>query len=113
LWVQGGADRWVAVEVVGQGLEHGLVGATDQVAVVGGEAVEGAVAEPDGAVGVLVGFVAAGGQGLVDDGQDLVGVAPGLGVAGGLGAELDAEAGGGPVEGGFGGTGGVGLDRAG
>src|SRR4029453_7127763 len=62
LWVQHRPDgRRVAVDLVGEGLEHSVVGSTDQLTVLGGDAVEGAVAEPDGAVGVVVGFVAAGG----------------------------------------------------
>ena len=44
----------------GEALEHGQVGAADELTVVGGDAVEGAVAQPDGGVGVVVGFVAAG-----------------------------------------------------
>jgi hypothetical protein len=44
LGVEHGPDGGVAVEVVGEGLEHGVVGAADQLAVVGGDAVEGAVA---------------------------------------------------------------------
>jgi hypothetical protein len=113
LGVEHGLDGRVAVEVAGQGLEHGVVGAADQLAVVGRDAVKGAVAEPDGAVGVVVGFVAAVGQGLVEGGKDLVGVAAGRGVAGRLGGELGAQGGGGAVEGGLGGAGGVGLDGAG
>jgi hypothetical protein len=72
--------------------------------VVGGDPVEGAVAQPDGAVGVVVGFVAAVGQGLAEFGKDLVGVVIGRGVAGRLGAELGAEGAGGAVEGGLGGA---------
>ena len=117
LGVEGGLEGWVAVEVVGEGLEHGVVGGADQLAVVGGDAVEGAVAEPDGAVGVLGGFIAAGGQGPAERGPGLVGVAPRAGVVGGLGAHLGAEGGaeggGGVVEGGLGGAGRVGLDGAG
>ena len=62
LWVQHRPDgRRVAVDLVGEGLEHGVVGSADQLTVLGGDAVEGAVAQPDGPVGVVVGFVAAGG----------------------------------------------------
>jgi len=50
-----------AVELVGEGLEHGVVGSADHLTVLGGDAVEGAVAEPDGAVRAVVGLVAAGG----------------------------------------------------
>jgi len=108
LWVQHRPDgRWVAVELVGEGLEHGVVGAADELAVVGGDAVEGAVAQPDGAVGLVVGLVAAGGQRLAECGEDLGGVTAGGGVAGRLGAEVGAEGGGGVVEGGRGGAGGV------
>jgi hypothetical protein len=57
--------------VVGEGLEDGVVGAADQLAVVGGDAVEGAVAQADGAVGVVGGFVAAAGQDLAEGGRDL------------------------------------------
>jgi hypothetical protein len=62
LWFQGGSDGLVAAEPVGEALEHGLGGSTDQLAVVGGDAVEGAVAQRDGAVGIVVGFVPAVGQ---------------------------------------------------
>src|SRR5215212_11678600 len=55
LWVQYRPDgRRVAVELVGEGLEHGVVGSADQLTVLGGDAVEGAVAEPDGAVDGLI-----------------------------------------------------------
>ena len=60
--------------MVGEGLKDGVVGPADQLAMPGGDAVEGAVAQPDAAVGVLVGFVAAGGQRLAERGQGLVGV---------------------------------------
>jgi hypothetical protein len=53
LWVQRRPDGWVVAEVVGEGLEHGVVGSADQLTVVGGDAVEGAVAEPDGAIEVV------------------------------------------------------------
>jgi hypothetical protein len=59
--------------------------------VVGGDAVEGAVAQPDGAVGLVVRFVAAGGQRLAECRKDLVGVATGPGMAGRLGAELGED----------------------
>jgi hypothetical protein len=62
---------------------------------VGGDAVEGAVAQPDGAVGVVVGFVAAEGQGLAECRKDLGGVAVGRGVGGRLGAELGPQGAGG------------------
>ena len=92
LWIQHRPDgRRVAVDLVGERLEHGVVGAADQLAVPGGDAVEGAVAQPDCAVDVLVGLVAAGGQRLADRGKDLIGVAVGRGVAGRLGAEVRAE----------------------
>jgi hypothetical protein len=65
--------------VVGEGLEDGVVGAADQLAVVGGDAVEGAVAQADGAVGVVGGFVAAAGQDLAEGGRDLGWVALGGG----------------------------------
>src|SRR5215216_6406003 len=114
LWVEHRPDgRRVAVDLVGEGLEHGVVGAADELAVLGGDAVEGAVAEPDGAVGVVVGFVAAGGQRLAERGEDLVRVAVGGGPAGRLDAELGAQGGGGAVEGGLGGPGAVGLDGGG
>jgi len=64
--------RRVAVDLFGKGLEHGVVGAADQLTVLGGDAVEGAVAEPDGAVGIVVGFVAASGQCPAERGKDLV-----------------------------------------
>jgi hypothetical protein len=54
-WVQRRPDGWVAAEVVGEALEHGQVGAADELTVVGGDAVEGAVAQPDGVVGVVIG----------------------------------------------------------
>jgi hypothetical protein len=38
-----------------------VVGSADHLTVLGGDAVEGAVAEPDGAVRAVVGLVAAGG----------------------------------------------------
>ncbi len=82
LWVQQGPDGWVVAEVVGEALEHGEVGAADQVAVVGGDAVEGAVAQPDGAVGVVVGFVAAGGQRRVPGGRCGAGSGPRAGRSG-------------------------------
>jgi hypothetical protein len=69
----------VAAEVVGEGLEDGVVGAADQLAVVGGDAVEGAVAQADGAVGVVGGFVAAAGWDLAEGGRDLGWVALGGG----------------------------------
>src|SRR5512132_3284793 len=56
LWVQHGPDGWVAAQVVDEALEHGQVGAADELAVVGGDAVEGAVTQPDGAVGVVEGL---------------------------------------------------------
>jgi hypothetical protein len=65
--------------VVGEGLEDGVVGAADQLAVVGGDAVEGAVAQADGAVGVVGGFGAAAGQDLAEGGRDLGWVALGGG----------------------------------
>jgi hypothetical protein len=86
-----------------------VVGAADQLAVVGGDAVEGAVAQPDGAVGIVVGFVAASGQCPADRGKDLVRVAVRRGPAGRLGA----EGGGGAVKGGLGGPRWVGLHGAG
>ncbi len=61
LGVQHGTDGLVAADLVGEALEHGEVGSADQLAVLGGDAVEGAVAEPDGAVGVVVRLEAAGG----------------------------------------------------
>jgi hypothetical protein len=62
LWVQHLPNgRRVAVDLVGEGLEHGVVGSADPLTVLGGDAVEGAVAEPDRAVSVVVGLVAAGG----------------------------------------------------
>jgi hypothetical protein len=91
LWVQHRPDgRRVAVDLVGEGLEHGVVGFADQLTVPGGDAVEGAVAEPDGPLGVGVGFVAAGGERLADRGKDLVRVAVGRGPAGRLDTELGA-----------------------
>src|SRR5215217_3903177 len=94
LWVEHRPNgRRVAVDLIGEGLEHGVVGSADQLAVLGGDAVEGAVAEPDGAVDVLVRLVAAGGEGLAGRGEDPVGAAVGRGVAGRLGAELGAQAG--------------------
>jgi hypothetical protein len=113
LWVQHRPDGRVATEVVGQGLEHGVIGAADELPVVGGDAVEGAVAKPDGAVGLVVGFVAAGGQRPPERGDGLAGVAVGLGVAGRLGTDLGAEGGGGALERGLGGAGGIGLHGAG
>jgi len=42
LWVQHGPDgRRVAVDLVGEGLGHGVVGSADRLAVLGGDAVEG------------------------------------------------------------------------
>jgi hypothetical protein len=64
-------------EVVGEGLEDGQVGSADQLAVLGGDAVERAVAEPDGAVGVVGRLVAAGGQRLAEGGKGLIGVGAG------------------------------------
>jgi hypothetical protein len=62
LWVQHRPEaRRVAVDLVGEGLDHGVVGSADQLTVLGGDAVKGAVAKPDGAVVVGAGFVAAGG----------------------------------------------------
>ena len=58
LWVQHRSDgRRVAVDLVGEGLKLGVVGSADQLTVPGGDAVEGAVAEPDGAVGLVVGLL--------------------------------------------------------
>jgi hypothetical protein len=91
LGVQYRPDGGVAVEVVGEALEHGEVGAADQLAVVGRDAVERAVAQPDGAVGIVVGFVAAVGQRLAECRKDLVGVAIGRSMPGRLGAELGAQ----------------------
>ena len=88
-----------------------VVGSADQLTVLGGDAVEGAVAEPDGAVDVLVGLVATGGQRLADRGKDLVGSRARCGRA--RLAEARAEGGGGAVESGLGGAGGVGLDGPG
>src|SRR5215218_10559293 len=113
LRVQDGPNGRVAAEAVGQGSEHGVVGAADELAVPGGDAVEGAVAEPDGAVGVVVGLVAAGGQCLADRGQDLVLVALGHGPGRRFGSQVGAEGGGGAVERALGGAGGIGLDGAG
>jgi hypothetical protein len=67
----------------------------------------------DGAVRVVVGPVAAGGQCLPDRGQDLVLVALGHGPGRRFGSQVGAEGGGGAVEGGRGGAGGIGLDGAG
>jgi hypothetical protein len=63
--------------LVGEALEHGEVGPADQVAVLDGDAGRRAVAEPDGAVGVLVGFVAAADQRLAERRKDLVVRLPG------------------------------------
>ena len=41
LGVQHRPDGWVAAEVIGEALEHGQVGAADELTVVGGDAVEG------------------------------------------------------------------------
>ena len=90
-----------------------MVGSADQLTVLGGDAVEGAVAEPDGAVSLVAGFVAAGGQRLADRGKGLARVAVGRGPAGRLGAELGTQGGGGAVEGGLGSPGAVGLDGVG
>ena len=84
--------------MVGQRLEHGVVGAADQLAVLGGDAVEGAVPEPDGAVGLVVGLVAAGVKGPAEGGDGLVGVAVGLAGTARLGTDLGAEGGGGALE---------------
>jgi len=67
----------------------------------------------DGAVRVVVGPVAAGGQCLPDRGQDLVLVALGHGPGRRFGSQVGAEGGGGAVERALGGAGGIGLDGAG
>src|SRR5512132_2978079 len=84
LWVEHRPDGGrVAVDLVGEGLEHGVVGSADQLTVLGGDAVEGTVAEPDRAVGLVVGFVAAGGECQADRGKALVRGAGRCGAAGG------------------------------
>src|SRR5919197_709025 len=92
--VQHRPDGRVAAELAAEGTKHRQVGAADQLAVVGGDAVEGAVAQPDGAPGGAGGAVQRGPGGAAGVGFHGAGQQLGQGgvVAGGQ-AQLDLAGG--------------------
>jgi hypothetical protein len=104
---------WSHPKLVGETFDHGEVGAADQLGMLRGDAVERAVAEPDRAVGVVVGLVAPAGEHLAQGSEYRLPAALGGRAPGRLGAELGAEGAGGAVERNADGAGAVGLHGTG
>jgi hypothetical protein len=89
---------WSHPELVGETFDHGELGATDQLGMLRGDAVERAIAEPDRAIGVVVELVAPAGKHLAQGSGYRLAAALGGRAPDRLGAELGAEGAGGVVE---------------
>jgi hypothetical protein len=91
LGVEERLDATSPAEAVDQALQHGLVGLAHQVAVLGGEPVEWAVAQADGAIGVVVGLVAVAGEDAAESVEEPDAAAGGRWVGGELFAEVAGD----------------------